>query len=457
MLPVVRTPGRPPLGPAPARAAALFSALLLAALIAGCAEERVLEGLRPPAPTPHGRYLQSLEDADLDSTALGRAWVAASETALIQAVSLEPPATETGYLAPDRVEAVGYRIALRRGQRLVVEATRGEPDGQLFVDLFAVPDDSLVPPRHVVSADTSDRLDVEIRSDNTYLLRLQPELLAGGRYTLTVQTLAALAFPVDGRDTDAIRSFFGAPRDGGRRDHHGVDIFAPRGTPVLAVSPGRVARVYERGLGGKVVWVRDRQRGHAQYYAHLDSQLVRPGQRVEPGDTLGLVGNTGNARTTPPHLHFGIYSNGPVDPFPFLYMPDDEAAPLAADTSRLGTLMRVAGAQLPLRAEPGRRAAVVRTLPRHALVRVQGAQADWYRVALPDGAPGYVAARALETTDAPITSLRPAAAVAVHLRPDTTATPVAALAPDADVPVLGRFDDYLYVASERGAGWVAPR
>lgn len=58
--------------------------------------------------------------------------------------------------------------------------------------------------------------------------------------------------------------------------------------------------------GGKVVWMRDEARGMSLYYAHLDSQHVAAGAYVRPGDTLGFVGKTGNARTTPPHLHFGI-------------------------------------------------------------------------------------------------------------------------------------------------------
>jgi murein DD-endopeptidase MepM/ murein hydrolase activator NlpD len=56
------------------------------------------------------------------------------------------------------------------------------------------------------------------------------------------------------------------------------------------------------------------------YYAHLDRQAVTPGQRVNAGDLVGWVGNTGNARTTPPHLHFGVYlaAAGAVDPLPFI-------------------------------------------------------------------------------------------------------------------------------------------
>src|SRR5690606_6321435 len=131
--------------------------------------------------------------------------------------------------------------------------------------------------------------------------------LRAGRVTVTLAAEPALAFPVEGRGTGAVGSFFGADRDGGARSHHGVDIFAPRGTPVLAAAEGTVSRVRETPRGGKVVWLRDEARGQNLYYAHLDSQLVAGGERVRVGDTLGLVGNTGNARTTPPHLHFGIY------------------------------------------------------------------------------------------------------------------------------------------------------
>jgi hypothetical protein len=98
-----------------------------------------------------------------------------------------------------------------------------------------------------------------------------------------------------------IGSRFGAPRDAGARSHHGIDIFARRGTPVVAAATGVVNRVNVTDIGGKVVWVRD-VLGNSLYYAHLDSQAVSSGMRVNVGDTLGFVGNTGNARTTPPHL-----------------------------------------------------------------------------------------------------------------------------------------------------------
>ena len=135
--------------------------------------------------------------------------------------------------------------------------------------------------------------------------------------------LGCMTFPVQGGQSRGIGSPFGAERGGGLRRHRGVDLFAPRGTPVLAAADGRVWRVGWDPLGGRVIWQRDPKHGAWLYYAHLDRQLVRFGQRVSAGDVIGLVGNTGNARTTPPHLHFGVYAPGAIDPAPLLPAKSD--------------------------------------------------------------------------------------------------------------------------------------
>ena len=109
---------------------------------------------------------------------------------------------------------------------------------------------------------------------------------------------------------------------------------------MLATSAGTINRVSVTNLGGKVVWIRDPVRNANIYFAHLDSQVVQNGDRVEVGDTIGFVGNTGNARTTPPHLHFGIYrrGEGAVDPAPFIRpVPRVRPATISADLHRLGS------------------------------------------------------------------------------------------------------------------------
>jgi murein DD-endopeptidase MepM/ murein hydrolase activator NlpD len=142
-----------------------------------------------------------------------------------------------------------------------------------------------------------------------------PKLAAGG-----------YVFPVYG--PSAFGDTFGAPRGdvlGGW--HHGDDIFAPLGAPVLAVADGTVFSVGWNEIGGWRLWLRDLQ-GNQFYYAHLSaySPLAVNGRRVRAGQVLGFVGNTGDAQTTPFHLHFEVHPvsmlylgyDGAVDPTKYL-------------------------------------------------------------------------------------------------------------------------------------------
>ena len=120
--------------------------------------------------------------------------------------------------------------------------------------------------------------------------------------------------PVAGR-----RSFsrgWGAPRPQGRR-HLGVDVFAPRGTPVVASVGGTIH--HRPGAVAGLAYYLHGDDGNDYYGAHLDQLVARPG-RVERGALIGRVGTTGNARETPPHLHFEFKPGrgGPVDPYPTL-------------------------------------------------------------------------------------------------------------------------------------------
>jgi hypothetical protein len=129
---------------------------------------------------------------------------------------------------------------------------------------------------------------------------------------------ASLVFPVAGKSA-TIGSFWGAVRDGGKRKHEGIDIFARKGTPVVALSDGLVVAVTYGGKGGKTVWLRSHNHLWTEYYAHLNEQKVKWGQWVKKGQMLGTVGNTGNAKYTPSHLHFGIYTaRGPVNPLQYV-------------------------------------------------------------------------------------------------------------------------------------------
>jgi murein DD-endopeptidase MepM/ murein hydrolase activator NlpD len=121
--------------------------------------------------------------------------------------------------------------------------------------------------------------------------------------------------PVRGRVR--IGQGWGAPREGGRRRHQGIDLLAPAGTPLVAVADGRITRASnrERGLGGITLRLTDRK-GTSYYYAHNQRNLAHLGQRVRRGQVIALLGATGNARGGPPHLHFQIHPGGgrPVNP-----------------------------------------------------------------------------------------------------------------------------------------------
>jgi murein DD-endopeptidase MepM/ murein hydrolase activator NlpD len=109
--------------------------------------------------------------------------------------------------------------------------------------------------------------------------------------------------------------------------HHGNDIFAPVGAPVLAVTDGTLFLVGWNDVGGNRVWLRDGE-GNEFYFAHLSafSPLAFEGSRVKAGDVIGFVGATGDAVGTPPHLHFEIHPaallglgyDGVVNPYPYL-------------------------------------------------------------------------------------------------------------------------------------------
>jgi murein DD-endopeptidase MepM/ murein hydrolase activator NlpD len=129
----------------------------------------------------------------------------------------------------------------------------------------------------------------------------------------------AFLCPVDGPHT--FMNDWGFPRSGGRT-HEGTDIFATEGTPIVAVADGTVLHVSreDRGLGGLTVTYE--VEGFRLYNAHLASVAdgIEAGVEVAAGAVLGTVGTTGNARGTPPHNHFGLYTpdGGAVNPFPLL-------------------------------------------------------------------------------------------------------------------------------------------
>jgi len=127
---------------------------------------------------------------------------------------------------------------------------------------------------------------------------------------------AVLKMPVKGRKS----SPFGLTRimnNIPQNPHSGLDIAAPKDTPVQAAKDGVIINIGDFFYSGNIVFV-DHGQGFITSYCHLDSVKVSKGQSVRQGDILGTIGSTG--RATGPHLHWSVSLNGVrVDPQWFIY------------------------------------------------------------------------------------------------------------------------------------------
>ncbi len=140
---------------------------------------------------------------------------------------------------------------------------------------------------------------------------------------------SALIIPVRGVAAAQLADTWGDARGDGTRQHHAIDIMAPRGTPVLAAAAGTVEKIFESKDGGHTVYVRRADPAWQDYYAHLDGYAadLREGIQVKQGQQIGTVGSTGDADPSAPHLHYEIHRMAPgdgwwkgseINPFPIL-------------------------------------------------------------------------------------------------------------------------------------------
>ena len=422
-----------------------------------CKPEKVPEPYQPTH--AHDAYRFSLSTADLAETALGRDWIQASKEALNAPIPISTPFEEIFYVDPAQAFAVGYRFDVIRGQRIEVDVdVQGLETGRLFIDLYRVRGVSSEEWVRVASADMEEnRLEFEPRQDNQYVLRLQSELLRGGQCRVTIRNVAALLFPVAGYDSRSIGSGFGAPRDGGRRRHHGVDVFAPRHTPVVAASKAYVVYVGDDPTGGRVIWLKDSKRSLHIYYAHLQKYDVKRYTWVEPGQVIGTVGNTGNARTTPPHLHFGTYEigYGPIDPIDYITQPKGKISTLTADLDALGHWMRAQRSPLIVNISYDLHSERIVSLDLHSPIKILAATGNRYRVLLPDNRSGYILADRVESSNGTLEQQTSSFLNDMRDAPREDAATIESIGAGEEFSVLAKFEEFLFVRTQQGnRGWL---
>ena len=148
--------------------------------------------------------------------------------------------------------------------------------------------------------------------------------------------LTGMAIPVEGVRASSLRDSFLEGRSGGRT-HEAIDIHAPRGTPVVAVSDGEIVQLHQGSLGGNSIYHLDADGRTRYYYAHLEryAEGLAEGQRVRRGQVIGYVGDTGNAQPGDFHLHFSVtllsdarqwWKGTPLNPYALLTGKDLDRA-----------------------------------------------------------------------------------------------------------------------------------
>lgn len=308
-------------------------------------------------------------------------WNSRIDLALNDQIKVDLPYREHGKLMPRDFSVYSFEAYLLPGEIINALMNTDSSKTRIFTQLYKADNENPEKFQRIsLSDENSANFSHEVTEKGLYKIIFQPEIEAHTAFFITLEKSPAYRFPVLGGKNADIGSYFGDMREGGKRNHEGLDIFAQKGTPVLAAVRGRVSRTGNRGLGGKQVWVRDTKRHQSLYYAHLDSILPNLG-RVNVGDTLGFVGNTGNARTTPSHLHFGIYKRGrgAIDPIGFIYQIQKPESEDELGKIPLGLI--ITGSQANFRNKPAiDNSKVLKTGKEGEKLKVLGKAEDWFHV-----------------------------------------------------------------------------
>ncbi len=475
---------------------ALGLLLLVVFLLAGCSPEDPILSVDHQESVP--RFREGVATLAISRSHVGEEWTAAAERALANPTTAVLPFFEDLVFEPAAPRAMAFEFQAVRGHGLTV---RGEDS--VLLELFRRSEGESyglqVSETLGDTAEESDLLRVaerlpgqgelyyEPREHGSYVLLVQAKPLDAAELRLEVATEPLLEWPVEGTDAADIWSVFGDSRDGGRRVHHGIDIFAPRGTNIVAASRSTVRRVGERDRGGKIVTLYDEARDIFLYYAHLDEHRTEGGLTLGPGDLIGTVGNTGNALTTPPHLHLGIYDANwrrPLDPW-YFFVPVRRVGRLPqVGVSDLGRWVRVTEEAPTVHAHPDFVGGIVPsparfdargnpvdpsyrppriltlgprvsgTLSAGEALRVQGSHGAFVRVEMSSGQVGYVAQSAVAPLSTPVEEIVVNQQTAVRMLPEASSDLRGTIEANATVSVLAYSGSYGLVLYKGHFGWI---
>jgi murein DD-endopeptidase MepM/ murein hydrolase activator NlpD len=331
------------------------------------------ESTVPPSATPAGAaqvgkaILEQLDVAKADAVKLGTSYASAREQMVQLEAKLDGIEQAVSELAGDDRAAVRRVDAAKRQfqARAIAATIRGRMDD--FVPDVPTGDPNEIAAGHallgsVLNADQQALQDylVARQSTDSKLVAIADELDATRREVAQAReamidarranvsaqvNLAVLAagseiaihgfvFPVG--TPHSFGNSFGAPRMVGttyQHAHQGTDILAPFGTPEVACERGIITKLGSDVLGGTTLWIKG-ESGTYYYYAHLSRYAdgIAKGTLVDAGQIVGYVGDTGNAKGGPPHLHFEIHPRGgpAVNPYPLLKVVDQLSKQVAA-------------------------------------------------------------------------------------------------------------------------------
>ncbi|WP_231464622.1 M23 family metallopeptidase [Pedobacter sp. Leaf132] len=435
----------------PLRLTILICSFCLASFLNACKSGSV--SIFKPA-SPHEQYQRKLISAGLDKTAMGALWLTSATLSLDKALNITIPFKEAGYFSAEKANAAAYKFKALKGQKLTISIIKKPATGaSIYLDVWQMNTENM---KLVASADTlNSNILFDVEDEGTFLIRLQPELLQSVEYRLEITSGPSQGFPTHS-GLNSVKSFFGDGRDANTRKHEGVDIFGKFRSPVIATNDGTVERVNENNLGGRVVWFRPANKDYTLYYAHLDEQLVNAGQQVKKGDTLGLMGNTGNAKTTAPHLHFGLYTRGgAINPLPFInpyiQQPDNIASPLVNLNKTFRTAQNVF-----LHHSTEKKDESYAKLQSGTILTVSAANAKWVKAELADGGTGFIEYNAIAKVEKPLLKIKlKAFQTTVYDKPDSSALVKLILKESTLVNVLGNFENYHLIShDDEQIGWI---